>query len=205
MHVSVEYGDIPLIPFFPEFRVGAGVQEASWGGSGACRELSHKEGIQVCGMNYERLGCSAPKRGFFPPFPTTYTSPGVLKQLGWSTRPPWKHPGRGGRTGGGRNVTSLWNPSGSTSPNQTSKRTCLFLPQCGHCNQQHFSQWLSCFQVEHFHTRPNEELFICSQLSVFSKSRTLKAAVCFESSKAELEGGKLESLVCKLTWEYLLS
>lgn len=33
------------------------------------------------------------------------------------------------------------------------------------------SVWLSCFQVEHFHTRPTEELFICSQLSVFSKSR----------------------------------
>lgn len=32
------------------------------------------------------------------------------------------------------------------------------------------SVWLSCFQVEHFHTRPNEELFICSQLSVSVKA-----------------------------------
>lgn len=50
------------------------------------------------------------------------------------------------------------------------------------------SVWLSCFQVEHFHTRPNEELFICSQLSVFSKSRTLKGPIFFESFSAELEG-----------------
>lgn len=47
---------------------------------------------------------------------------------------------------------------------------------------------LSCFQVEHFCTTPNEGLFICSRLSVFSKSRTLKAAICFERSAAELEG-----------------
>lgn len=48
--------------------------------------------------------------------------------------------------------------------------------------------WLSCFQVEHFHTRPNEELFICSQFSVFSKNRTLKGPVFFESSSTELQG-----------------
>lgn len=44
------------------------------------------------------------------------------------------------------------------------------------------------FQVEHFHTRPYQELFICSQLSVFSKSRTLKGPIFFESSSAELQG-----------------
>jgi len=42
MHVSAEYGDIPLIPLFPEFRSGAGVQEARARGLGASRELSHE-------------------------------------------------------------------------------------------------------------------------------------------------------------------
>lgn len=56
----------PLTRVFPGFRAGAWVQEAQGGGLGASRELSHKEGLLVCRVNYGRLGRTASQKGPCP-------------------------------------------------------------------------------------------------------------------------------------------
>lgn len=150
-------------------------------------------------MNSGRLGCAASKRGLVLPFSTTQTSRGV--EAGEISCTATLEASLGKEAGCEKREIALPSeiPLAEHVLIKLQKEHAFFLPQCSHSNQQHFSQWLSCFQVEHFHTRPNEELFICSQLSIFSQSKTLKTFICFESSAAELEGEKLETLVCKLT------